>query len=241
MLRPARRLLFVPTVILLLTALLGACAGKGPREDFRESTPSPDNSAAEVLARVNCEAVIRAELDSFVRRSALENKAAELRRDVERDPDLRRRFLQELVVRRMILQWADKLGIAVSESEIDEGIRRGTDASGKFLLQTTLLEDSPKTDSRADFRQSVQEELREAKVFSRLAQEGAVRDETFTELSFRDYYAAHRERFKGTYADERDRIELQLRIDKRHTDHRQLALFLFRRSEVTPGNLAEFR
>ncbi len=238
---PAGRPALLRAAILLLPALLGACAGRAAREDFRESPGSPNVSGGEVLARVNGEAVTRAELDTFVRRSALEKKADDLRREVDRDPELHRRFLQELVVRRLILQWAEKLGIAVSEAEIDEAARRGVDPSGSFLILTTLREDAPKPDSRAGYRQSIQEELREAKVFRRLAQEGAVRDEPFTEFSVRAFYDGHREEFRGSYAEERERIDLKLRIERRHADHRQLAAFLFRRSEVTPAALAEFR
>jgi len=241
MTHPAGRKALLQTATLLLSAVLGSCAGRGTREAFRESASSPDVSGAEVLARVNGEAVTRAELDSFVRRSALEQKAAELRREIERDPELRRRFLQELVVGRLILQWAEKLGIVVSEAEIDEAARRGVDHSGWFLIMTSLRADGAKTDSPADFRQSVRDELREAKVFGRLAREGAVTSEPFTEFSLRAFYDANREQFKGSYAEERDRIDLLLKIERRRADHRQLASFLFRRSEVTPATLAEFR
>src|SRR5579859_6344160 len=105
---PTRGKTVLQAAAFLIPAFLEACTGHpggGP-----SSLGSSDELVPEVEAWVNGEAITRAELESHLPRPASASGSAELRRAV----------LQELVVERMVRRSAARIGITVSEAELDQ-------------------------------------------------------------------------------------------------------------------------
>jgi peptidyl-prolyl cis-trans isomerase SurA len=145
-----------------------------------------------VIAIVNGEIITLSELERF--RSEVRDRptgTANPREERDEELQLKREILDHLIREKLVDQQCKKMAIAVSERDIDmaiEDVKRAnsfTDEQLKMALMAERL-------SWKDFREQLREEVKRAKLLSRVVR-GEINPE---EDRLRDYYLKNIERFK---------------------------------------------
>ncbi|NOZ69521.1 MAG: hypothetical protein GXP46_09850, partial [Deferribacteres bacterium] len=146
-----------------------------------------------VVATVNNEVITWSELVNMIKlegKAYLENVPAEERR--KRIRELEKPFLNRLIQMKLELQEARKMGLSVSDAEIDsavEDIRRKFDLTEEALMASLRAEGM----SLEDYRARLKEQILISKVVNYAIKSRIV----ITDREIRQYYEANKEKFTG--------------------------------------------
>ncbi len=196
----------LPAVLALFAAACSAAAPQarpaggeasvGAAEAAFEVPPPPDDAAGWGIAcRVNDEIITWKDVDDRLKLPAREIT-----------PEMRRSKRLQLAEESLFLQWARKSGIAVSEQEIDEQVRRDLKSSfaGSEERFESWLRSTGQT--RTEYRQQWRRTLMEQKLYWHLVRKavhnpdpstpGIVQDYVTPE-EIRRYYEEHRDQYRA--------------------------------------------